>query len=85
MGFVSHVNSNRLVVAQCRGISKVCQEQEIRKGGGQVSTVTFPRLEDLRATWKKHSWVAKVRSDYFCLQNQAENVELSLVVHKEHL
>lgn len=50
MGFVSHVNSNRLVVAQCRGISKICQEQEVRKWG-QVSTVTFPRLEDLEKTY----------------------------------
>lgn len=84
MGFVSHVNSNRLVVAQCRGISKICHEQEVRKWG-QVSTVTFPRLEDLCVTWKKHIWVAKVRSDYFCLQSQVENLELSLVVHKKHL
>ena len=75
---VSHVNSNRLVVAQCRGISKICQGQEVRKWG-QGSPVNL-RLKDLCVTENKHTWISEVRSGYFCLESQAENVELSLVV-----
>ena len=34
----------------------------------------------LCVTEKKHTWITEVRSDYFHLESQAENVELSLVV-----
>ena len=63
------------MVAQHRGISKICQGQEVRKWG-RGSPVTSL----LCVTEKKHTWITEVRSDYFHLESQAENVELSLVV-----
>lgn len=62
-----------------QGISKICQGQEVRKWG-QGSPVTPLRLKDLCVTENKHTWISKVRSGYFYLESQGENVELRLVV-----
>lgn len=60
-----------------QGFSKTCQRQEIRKWGRSIMAI-FPRLEDLWGDQQKYVWIAKVKSDYFCLESQVQNVEFSL-------